>query len=62
MDSVKNTTEIRFIHAMSWLTSAIAIIIGVVGVLNTMIMSVAGGLARLASCGRSAGRRFASCG
>jgi putative ABC transport system permease protein len=40
-DSVKNTTEIRFIHAMSWLTSAIAIIIGVVGVLNTMIMSVA---------------------
>jgi putative ABC transport system permease protein len=41
VDSVKNTTEIRFIHAMSWLTSAIAIIIGVVGVLNTMIMSVA---------------------
>jgi putative ABC transport system permease protein len=41
MDSVKNTTEIRFIGAMSWLTSAIAIIIGVVGVLNTMIMSVA---------------------
>jgi putative ABC transport system permease protein len=41
MDSVKGTTEIRFIHAMSWLTSAIAIIIGAVGVLNTMIMSVA---------------------
>jgi len=41
VESVKNTTEIRFIHAMSWLTSAIAIIIGVVGVLNTMIMSVA---------------------
>ncbi len=41
VDSVKNTTEIRFIRAMSWLTSAIAIIIGVVGVLNTMIMSVA---------------------
>jgi putative ABC transport system permease protein len=41
MESVKKTTEIRFIGAMSWLTSAIAIIIGVVGVLNTMIMSVA---------------------
>ena len=41
VDSVKGTTEIRFIRAMSWLTSAIAIIIGVVGMLNTMIMSVA---------------------
>jgi putative ABC transport system permease protein len=41
VDSVTGTTEIRFIHAMSWLTSAIAIIIGAVGVLNTMIMSVA---------------------
>ncbi len=41
LESVKNTTEIRFIGAVSWLTSAIAIIIGVVGVLNTMIMSVA---------------------
>jgi putative ABC transport system permease protein len=40
-DTVKGTTEIRFIRAMSWLTSAIAIIIGAVGVLNTMIMSVA---------------------
>jgi putative ABC transport system permease protein len=41
MESVTNTTEIRFIRAMSWLTSSIAIIIGAVGVLNTMIMSVA---------------------
>ena len=41
VDSVKGTTEIRFIRAMSWITSAIAIIIGVVGMLNTMIMSVA---------------------
>jgi putative ABC transport system permease protein len=40
-DSVKGTTEIRFIRATSWLTSAVAIIIGAVGVLNTMIMSVA---------------------
>jgi putative ABC transport system permease protein len=40
-DSVKGTTEIRFIRATSWLTSSIAIIIGAVGVLNTMIMSVA---------------------
>jgi putative ABC transport system permease protein len=40
-DSVTGTTEIKFIRATSWLTSAIAIIIGAVGVLNTMIMSVA---------------------
>jgi putative ABC transport system permease protein len=40
-DSVTGTTEIRFIRAMSWLTSSIALIIGAVGVLNTMIMSVA---------------------
>ena len=39
-DSVTSTTEIRFIRAMSWITSAIAIIIGAVGMLNTMIMSV----------------------
>ncbi|MCE5268730.1 MAG: ABC transporter permease [Planctomycetaceae bacterium] len=39
-ESVKGTTEIRFIRATSWITSAIAIIIGAVGVLNTMIMSV----------------------
>jgi putative ABC transport system permease protein len=39
-ESVTSTTEIRFIRAMSWITSAIAIIIGAVGVLNTMIMSV----------------------
>ena len=40
-DSVTGTTEIRFIRATSWITSAIAIIIGAVGMLNTMIMSVA---------------------
>ncbi|MEN6458486.1 MAG: ABC transporter permease [Thermoguttaceae bacterium] len=40
-ESVTSTTEIRFIQASSWITSAIAIIIGAVGVLNTMIMSVA---------------------
>jgi putative ABC transport system permease protein len=39
-ESVSTTTEIRFIRAMSWITSAIAIIIGGVGMLNTMIMSV----------------------
>ena len=39
-ESVTSTTEIRFIHAMSWITSAIAIIIGAVGMLNTMIVSV----------------------
>ncbi len=39
-DSVSDTTEIRFINAMAWIVSAIAIIIGVVLMLNTMIMSV----------------------
>jgi putative ABC transport system permease protein len=39
-ESVNSTAEIRFIRAMSWITSAIAIIIGAVGMLNTMIMSV----------------------
>lgn len=39
-DSVSKTSEIRFINAMSWLVSAIAIVIGVVLMVNTMIMSV----------------------
>jgi putative ABC transport system permease protein len=39
-DSVTSTTEIRFIRAMSWITSAIAILIGAIGMLNTMIVSV----------------------
>jgi putative ABC transport system permease protein len=39
-ESVTSTTEIRFIQAMSWLVSAIAIVIGAIGILNTMIMSV----------------------
>jgi putative ABC transport system permease protein len=39
-ESVTGTTEIRFIRATSWITSAVAIIIGAVGMLNTMIMSV----------------------
>jgi putative ABC transport system permease protein len=39
-ESVTSTAEIQFIRATSWITSAIAIIIGAVGMLNTMIMSV----------------------
>jgi len=39
-ESVNSTTEIRFIRASSWITSALAIIIGAVGMLNTMIISV----------------------
>ena len=37
---VRSNTEIRLGHAMAWITSAIALLIGAVGVLNTMIMSV----------------------
>jgi putative ABC transport system permease protein len=37
---VDSTTEIQFIHAMAWVTSAVALFIGTIGMLNTMIMSV----------------------
>ncbi len=40
-DYVSNTLYIKLAHAMAWVTSAIAIIVGSIGVLNTMIMSVA---------------------
>jgi putative ABC transport system permease protein len=39
-DLVNTTTEIRFIRAMAWVTSTIALFIGAIGMLNTMIMSV----------------------
>ena len=39
-ESVTSTTEIRFLQALSWIVSVIAIIIGAVGMLNTMIISV----------------------
>jgi putative ABC transport system permease protein len=39
-DHVQSITQIRMAHAMSWLTSVIALVIGTVGVLNTMFMSV----------------------
>ena len=40
LDYVKGSAHIRIAHAMSWLTSAIALVIGAVGMLNTMIMAV----------------------
>jgi putative ABC transport system permease protein len=39
-DYVSNTLYIKIANAMAWMTSAIAIIVGSIGVLNTMIMSV----------------------
>jgi putative ABC transport system permease protein len=39
-DFVNDNTQIRVGHAMAWLTSAIALVLGTVGVLNTMVMSV----------------------
>ena len=39
-DFVHNFTQIRICRATAWATSAIALIIGVIGMLNTMIMSV----------------------
>jgi putative ABC transport system permease protein len=40
MEFVNSTAEIRFIRAMAWVTSAVALVIGAVGMLNTMVMSV----------------------
>lgn len=37
---VNATQEIQFVHAMAWVTSAVALVIGAVGMLNTMVMSV----------------------
>jgi len=37
---VERTLPIRMAHAMAWVTSVIALVIGAVGMLNTMIMSV----------------------
>lgn len=39
-DYVSNTLQIRLAHAMAWATSAIALIIGSIGMLNTMMTSV----------------------
>ncbi len=37
---VSSDTQIRLAHAMAWLTSVIALVVGSVGMLNTMIVSV----------------------
>jgi len=39
-EHVETLTELRVVHAMAWLTSALALLIGMAGMLNTMIMSV----------------------
>jgi putative ABC transport system permease protein len=39
-DFVSSTSELKLVDNMAWLTSFIALVIGTVGVLNTMIMSV----------------------
>ncbi|MFO0880667.1 MAG: FtsX-like permease family protein [Gemmataceae bacterium] len=39
-DHVQSLTEIRIVKAMAWLTSAIALAIGLFGVMNTMVMAV----------------------
>jgi putative ABC transport system permease protein len=37
---VQSTTQIQAAQAMAWMTSAVAVVIGAVGMLNTMVMSV----------------------
>jgi putative ABC transport system permease protein len=39
-DFVSNVQQIKMISAVAWITSAIALVIGAIGMLNTMIMSV----------------------
>ncbi len=39
-EHVKNLQEIKLAHSMAWLTSTVALIIGAVGMVNTMLMSV----------------------
>jgi putative ABC transport system permease protein len=39
-DFVKSDNQMRLAHAMAWVTSAIALIVGSIGMLNTMIVSV----------------------
>jgi len=39
-EHVKSVTEIQLAKAMAWLTSAVALLIGGFGMMNTMIMSV----------------------
>lgn len=39
-DHIGSLTEIRVVKAMAWLTSAIALAIGLFGVMNTMVMAV----------------------
>jgi putative ABC transport system permease protein len=39
-EHVKSALELRVVQAMAWSTSAIALIIGVIGMLNTMMIAV----------------------
>ena len=39
-EHVANSLHIKGAHAMAWLTSVVAVVVGAIGVLNTMIMSV----------------------
>jgi putative ABC transport system permease protein len=39
-DYIDNSTHLKLAQGMAWLTSAIAIFVGTIGMLNTMIMSV----------------------
>ncbi len=37
---VRTTREIRFVRAMAWVTSVVALLVGAISILNTMIMSI----------------------
>ena len=66
-DHVQSDTQIRLARAMAWATAAVALILGSVGMLNTMLMSIfrtdprnrnlaGGGLATAQGAGTGAGR------
>ncbi len=57
---VKTDTRMQIASAMAWMTSAIALIIGAIGTLNTMMMSVMERTKEIGVLRASVGRSFVS--
>ena len=56
---VDSATEAKLGTAMAWATSAIVLVLSLVGMLNTMLMSVMERTRNSACCAQSAGRERA---